>query len=373
MTMPRSTPGDELPPDGERTHKDAPPSAHGARADAAAAIDAQAATWLVSRQGSVNAADEAAFQRWLEHSAVHRSAYDRICEAWQALDRVPRHEIERLRGRFASTGTDAGDHFRHEAVSLARRALLPRVAMAGSAVALVGAGVIGWRHWQQSLVFAQDYETGRGQFRSVTLADGSVLQLDTGTRLEVRLFRHRREVRLLRGQAMFTVAADRQRPFDVLARAVTVTVLGTRFAVRCTETGLDGGNVRVAVEEGHVRVGAGQPEGAPRATVELFAGQTVATDANGRLLAATSMPPARVATWRAGRLNFDDTTLVSALQEFARYGAVNVAVHDPAVRAMRLTGSFEIAQVGRFVQALPRVLPVRLRQRGETVEIVRAG
>lgn len=330
-------------------------------------IDAQAAAWLVRRQDADGARDEAAFRAWLAQSPAHRLAHERIASVWQELDRVPEHDIARWRAGFHA------DARANAPASPARRAFVPRFALAGSAVALIGGGALGWRLWENSPTFSAAYETPRGTFQTVALPDGSKLELDTDTRVEAQLFRHRREVRLVRGQAMFTVRSDPACPFDVLARSVTVTVVGTRFAVRCTETGLEHGNVRVAVEEGRVRVVSAVPSGsATQSAVELGAGQAVATDANGRLSTIDVIAPNDVATWREGRVNFANTTLLRAVQEFERYETTRIVIDDPAVAAMRLTGSFDVRQVRRFVQALPRVLPVRLRALGERVEIVRA-
>lgn len=329
------------------------------------AVEEQAAAWLARRQSGLNARDEAALQTWLAHSAAHRRAFEQLAEIWQALDEIPQHEVARLR---AEVQRDAKPKRARTAAlaSPARRAFMPRFAVAGTAFAAVGAGVIGWKYWQKVPTFSAVYETRRGELQTVALPDGSTMELDTDTHAEVRLYRHRREVRLLRGQAMFTVQSNPDCRFDVLARAVTVTVVGTRFSVRCTETGLVHGNVRVEVEEGRVRVAS-----APR-MVELTAGQSVATDETGVLEQIAAISRGEVASWREGRVSFDNTTLLRALQEFARYGPTNIVVDDPAVAAMRLTGSFDVHQLNRFAHALPRVLPVRLRARGDLIEIVHA-
>ncbi|QGZ65159.1 FecR family protein [Paraburkholderia acidisoli] len=363
----------------ERPHSppNEPPHPSPANAD----IEAQAAAWFVRRQGDAHgrrqggAGDEAAFRAWLGEHPAHGAAYEQIANAWQALDRLPAHEIARWRAE-AHEQAKAGAEARALA-SPGRRAFVPRFALAGTAFALLGGGALAWRLWETTPTFSASYETPRGAFQTVSLPDGSKLDLDTDTRVEARLYRHRREVRLVRGQAMFAVRSNAGCPFEVLARGVTVTVVGTRFAVRCTETGLEHGNVRVAVEEGRVRVAAGSASAAgsvpaQQDVVELTAGQAVATDASGALRAIGTIPAADVAAWRDHRVTFDNTTLLRALQEFERYGATNVRVDAPAVAAMRLTGSFDVRQASRFVYALPRVLPVRLRARGDAIEIVRA-
>ncbi len=355
----------------ERPHL---PETTDAAVDADADIETQAASWLVRRQNGLSARDEAHWQAWLARSPAHRRAYEQIDEIWQALDHVPQQDLARYRAEIArssATARQAGGA-RGVLASPGRRAFMPRFALAGTAFAAAGAGVIGWEYWQRTPTFSESFTTRRGELQTVSLPDGSTIELDTDTHVEARLFRHRREVRLVRGQAMFAVQSDPGCPFNVLARSVTVTVVGTRFSVRCTETGLEHGNVRVEVEEGRVRVAsAPRPDTVPR-SVELAAGQAVTSGADGLLGEIEPIAPTAVAVWRQGRVAFNDTTLLRALQEFARYGAINVVVDDPVVAQMRLTGSFDVHQLDRFAHALPRVLPVRLRARGNLVEVVRA-
>ncbi|KAF1051308.1 MAG: Protein FecR [Burkholderia gladioli] len=233
---------------------------------------------------------------------------------------------------------------------------------------MAGGGALGWAllrdAWLNTPTFAQRYDTRRGTLQTVSLPDASTLQLDTDTHVEARFFPNRREVHIHRGQAMFAVQTDADAPFHVFARAVTVTVVvGTRFAVRCTDTGLEPGNVRVASSE---------PPAAVRPAVELGAGHSVAADADGRLGPVAAIAPVDVGAWRDGRVRFDNTTLARALQEFERYVPTGVVIRDPSVAALHLTGSFDVRKAASFVQALPRVLPVRIRTHGDAIEIVRA-
>ncbi|MDE1179371.1 FecR domain-containing protein [Paraburkholderia sp.] len=369
--MERSTPHSELPPTRARAHADADATPSGAAPSIDAAVESQAATWFVRRQTDVGASDEAAFQAWLAQSPAHRQCYALFANVWQTLDDVPKRDIDRFKTGFARVEPVAKPAARTAPASPGRRAFVPRFALAGTAFACVGAGWLGWNAWQQSPTFTASYETRRGEFQKIALPDGSTMELDTDTRVETRLFRHRRDVHVIRGQAMFTVKADPDCPFNVMARAVTVTVVGTRFVVRCTDSGLENGNVRVDVQEGRVRVASTPPGSDTRRVIELAAGQFVTTDAVGLLGPVSAISPAEVGAWRQGRVTFDDTTLSRALQEFERYEATHIVVADPSVGAMRLTGSFDVRQLGLFVRALPRVLPVRLRPRGDVIEIVR--
>ncbi|MFC7208495.1 FecR family protein [Comamonas endophytica] len=230
-------------------------------------------------------------------------------------------------------------------------------------LALTGGGsYMAWDHWQRQPVFAQNFETLRGQQLNVQLPDGSQLRLDTATRVEVLLYRQRREVRLPEGQVAFAVQGDGTRPFDVLAGDTRVTVVGTRFSVRNTV----GSPVSVAVEEGRVRVAAASDPDAA-AAVLLTAGQQFVGGAAGTVGAVAA---SGIAPWRDGRITLDNLPLSRALAEFERYGPTRMVVHDPAVAALRVSGTFDPRHLENFRRSLPQVLPVRLQEHGGQTEIV---
>jgi transmembrane sensor len=336
--------------------------------------DVQAALWATRRDAGLDAGDEARFQQWLAADPAHATAYADLAPGLERVRRLPAGTVQALKQGLAADQARARP--RPAPASPGRRSwmlgMLPRTALAASVAALAGSGWLGWQHWQSQPTFARQYAAGRGQRLNVELPDGSTLQLDTATRIEVLLYRHRREVRLLDGQAMFAVRHDAVSPFEVLAGATRITVVGTRFSVRHTQAGMEAGKTVVAVESGRVRVAEALPAGQGRPAVELVAGQGVSADGQGRLGATVALQPEGVGAWRKGRVSFNDTPLADALAEFERYGATGLFVRDPAVGALRLGGSFELHQVGAFAQALPHLLPVRLVRRGALTEIVAA-
>jgi transmembrane sensor len=333
-------------------------------------VDRQALDWFARRQRAFTAEDEAAFDAWLRADPAHRAALERWHGDWAGLDALPADGIAQLRRQLAADKAAA------DLVSPTRRgwlaglaAIAPRAALATVALSTAGGGLLAWRHWQEQPLFAGEFRTLRGQQKDVTLPDGSVLRLDTDTRIAVALYRERREVTLLGGQAVFQVHGDAARPFDVLAGAVRVTVVGTRFSVRHTPGILGADDIRVEVEEGRVRVaGVDGMNAAP--AVELGAGQRIAADVQGRLGAVGQVAAAGIAPWRDGRITFDNTPLAQVLAEFGRYGSTGLLVRDPAVAALRVTGTFDPHRLENFRRVLPRVLPVALREDGAVTEIV---
>jgi transmembrane sensor len=330
--------------------------------------------WFVRRNREEwRAADEREFQAWLVADARHREAYRQWETRWAALDAISPETVATWRSGFAG----------NQAAPTRRGFLKPAFAMAAAGMA-VGGGYLGWRQLQAQPVFEQAFATARGQQLDVPLPDGSRLRLDTATRVEIRLFRDRREVTLLDGQVVFAVqsekdeqAKDSGRPFDVLAGPLRVRVVGTRFAVRYTPGIAGAEGARVSVEEGRVHVMRKEAEkdaerDAEKKGVFLTAGQQVESDALGALAAVASVPGEGIAPWREHRLSFVDTPLSRALAELERYGNTGLVVKDPLVAALRLSGTFDPRDARTLRRALPSALPVRLKDAGRVAEIVSA-
>lgn len=338
------------------------------------AAEAQALRWLVRREDGLDAASEAGFQAWLHADPAHRAAFDDLAGAWQGVDAIPAEGVARLRAGVPARGP-AAPPARHAKPSgrAGWFAWAPGALAAGVVVAMLGGGGwLGWNHWQQQAVFSQHYAAARGQQLETRLPDGSTLRLDTASQADVTLYRQRREVRLPEGQVMFSVQGDKARPFDVLAGPLRITVVGTRFSVRYTPS-LGSRQVQVAVEEGHVRVARADAAGPGADAVELTAGQAVAADGQGRLGPVVPVAAQGIAPWRGHRVNFDNTPLAAALAELERYGDTGLRVRDPAVAALRVTGSVDLRRVGDFARSLPHVLPVRLVPREGVDEVVAKG
>ncbi len=358
--------------------------------DAEEALEQEAATWAVRHHGGLDAEGHARLQAWLEASPKHAVALDAMADTLQGVRRMPAHDAARLRAGLAHRAMERGQAAQNtEKAGPLRwrpayaRQFVPHAAAAMVVVAVVGAGWFGW--WLQP-TFEQAYTSQRGQQVIATLPDdpvaGSTVQLDTTTHIQARLYRGRREVELADGQAMFAVHPDAARPFHVLAGDLRITVVGTRFSVRHTASGIDAGRTVVAVEEGRVRVERLTATAAPAhddhrgasPVVELAAGQMLEgrgpEEKGSNIGTITPIAPAAVAPWRSGRISFDRTPLSQALAEFERYGTTGLVVRDPQVAALTVGGSYDLRRHQRFAEFLPHLLPVRLVQRGNVTEIV---
>ncbi|HEY8510018.1 MAG TPA: FecR domain-containing protein, partial [Steroidobacteraceae bacterium] len=195
------------------------------------------------RAPDCTAQDRENYAKWLDADPEHAAAIKQARLIVSSLKNQSSHaDMRAMRDAALAAGQR-------------RRARLRWTAAAG--VGVLALAVLLWTGDLQSIGWrpGETYSTGAGQRSSVRLRDGSTLELNSKTRIEVAFTPERRSVRLVEGQAMFHVARDTRRPFIVEAADREIVALGTVFDVR-----VDQSAVSVTLLEGKVAV---RPEGSP--------------------------------------------------------------------------------------------------------------
>jgi transmembrane sensor len=336
-------------------------------------IAAQAAEWFVANREPLDAAHKAAFGEWLRRSPRHEEEYLTLLRLASRLQRAsaepPSVEtlLEEVRSGDAASVRPIGAHRRAAPPTFLRRPWRYAAAAAGLAcVALLMLwGPLGRHPPQTAQVPSQDYRTSHGQQLTQSLADGSLLRLDTDSAVTVRYERALRQVEVKRGQAVFTVAHDPARPFRVTAGSAQVVAIGTQFDVY-----LQGEVTLVTVVEGRVSVG---PSGAAGTDVsglpvEVSAGQQVRV-VGGLLPEPPSQVDARrVTAWLNRQIAFEHEALSVVAAEFSRYSATPVVIESPELGTLAVSGVFNVDDSESFVAFLSRlkgvgveVTPTRIR------------
>lgn len=296
-------------------------------------IRERALYWLVRvHSGEMSAAERAAFERWLAARREHRQAYEAICVAWSDL---PRPEAEL---------TAARHYVRRRGFS--RRAWSTAVA----AVLVLAVGLSALDGWPPS--GSGVYRTAQGERRTVILPDGTQVELNSDTVLALCYGWFSRSVELERGEAFFSVAPWKFRPFEVRALGGSIRDIGTRFDVD-----LRPASVRVAVLEGAVRIRLADA-GNERQVNE---GQMVRYSATGELSETEPADLAAATAWREGKLIFRATPLSTVFAELGRYHSVAVHIADPALEQLPLSGVFKADDLPLFLATLEAALPVRTK------------
>lgn len=215
------------------------------------------------------------------------------------------------------------------------------------------------------------YATAVSEQRDVLLADGSRVTLNTDTALTVRYAASSRRLELERGEAIFAVKHDAARPFEVVAGQTVTRALGTEFNVD-----LRSDRIRVSVIEGVVRVSAAADDGTSKVrplVPALTKGRSAEfRDEDDRIVEAAA-DLKRIQAWRARRLEFSDTPLPEALEEFNRYSTAHVIIGTADLNTVRVSGVFRIGDTEGFLFSLREALGVQTLATQEEIVLLRAG
>ena len=288
-------------------------------------IDATAAEWVAREDaGPLSAEESNALAAWLAADSRHLGAYGRMHAIMMRTDRI-----------YRGASVEADEHQRTSGTR-GRNWGTRLLAMAASLTLVAGAA---WFAMERQ---AGVHGTRIGEVAHVSLEDGSEITLNTDSRVRVRFKQGRRSIELLRGEAMFDVAKDPQRPFVVSAGDTQVIAVGTSFTVKRSTAQVD-----VLVREGIVQVQEQKQE------LRLLRGDKVrlATRAAPVVKKVDEAEVRRELAWRNGMIAFSGQTLQEVTQEFARYNRLHIRLADPEIADLEVVGMFSATDPIGFSRA----------------------
>lgn len=351
-------------------------------------VSEQAVQWLCEL-AEADPAREEAFFAWLRKSPHHVEEFLFATATWRRLRELgagQRPSVDEVLGELRSSGNEGNVvSFGKELGEGPAPALQARPRVANhfwrrarwAAAAAIVAVVIalGFRAHHG----AEVYETSVGEQRTVPLPDGSVLYLNTASRARLHFSQQSREIALLSGEALFTVARDAARPFRVITGSAVVQAVGTQFNVRQSAQG-----TRVSVLEGRVKIthrtraqptgsagggaSASRPGTGQAATAGadlLGAGEEATVVDDGDIVRHASGDVARAVAWRERRVVFRAERLENVVAELNRYGTRRFRVIGDRARSMRLTATFDVDSPESLVSFLQRYGDLSVRADGE--------
>lgn len=301
----------------------------------AADLESEAARWFVrwnDATDAVGAREQSRWFGWLQRSPQHVAAYfamDDLSARLSESKALRDFDIDAwMRERRAAVIPLQGAPATQQSTPMiASRPRTSKRWLAAASFALLAVATLAF--WQFSRN-GSSYRTDVGEQKSVRLADGSVLELNTRSELRVAYTDEAREIDL-KGEALFTVAKDEHRPFRVRTPDATVQALGTRFNVY-----EQGNATRVAVLEGRVRVSSTSSS----ESFDLTAGEEA--EVTHHALRKEMKPNVKLATaWQNRTLVFERASLADVAREFNRYNAMQFKVDGMTGAANRLSGTFD--------------------------------
>lgn len=332
-------------------------------------IRTSAARWVVQHDRQLSPQETAEFETWLAADARHAAAFEDSVGSWQrvrslaaAIRRAPLDE------------TGARPKWSHPALGgLAAAACLgigllwfnrdgaPAVHQTGPAVASAGATAAPV---------------------SQVLPDGSTVRLRSGAELTVEFSETERRVRLVRGEAFFTVAKQPARPFLVAIEGVTVRAVGTAFAIRSEPHAVD-----VWVTEGTVRVTPVQtPAVRPRFPTTVPGDASALVEAGHRAVVARAAGPAgppvvitpvspaeisRALAWNQPMIELAGATLEELVAAFADRSGGRLRLGDASLRDVRVGGRYPAGDLDGFVRALEAIYDVKAERLADDSIVLR--
>lgn len=337
----------------------------------------EASAWFVTFRGQdVSGSAARDFQDWLKRSPEHIRAYLEIAAVYADIPAPEQMHTpaELIAAAKASPEINvvslrpAGMQPR-EVVGTSRQ-LAKRVMLAASV--LICAFLGAWLYTERNT-----YATGIGEQRSITMEDGSIIELNARSKVRVVFDEHKRDVQLLEGQALFRVAKDHARPFVVNAGTTSVRAVGTQFDVNRRSKG-----TTVTVLEGRVAVLSAPQASGQGAMTEPTASVITANDGEILLVSGEQMtvtptdvrksksPDLAAATaWTQHLLVFDGTALSEVLEEFSRHSTRRIVVDSPELAALKISGQYTSTNPDSLLRFLSLQEGVTVREVNDEIHI----
>jgi transmembrane sensor len=342
------------------------------------ALYAQQASSWVEAMRHPNPGDEARFVCWLKESPRNVRDFLLMLSVDHALDELDAERLHDIDSLLATVNV-APLSMRGTAGVVASG--LRRWRLAALAASVLAAAVGAWVSLHGRMGW-QEFETATGEQRTFELEDGSVVYLNTHSRVAIRLADRARDVRLLRGEALFQVHHDTSRPFRVSTDDAVVQAVGTQFDVYRRDDG-----TVVAVIEGRVNVTteasapslamtSGQATGGARALPSrALVSRSLSASEEARVSHAGSVSIREVknvtdsVAWRERRLIFRDRTLEEIVSEFNRYRTAPIRLEGSGVTQRVYTGVFDADDADSLVQVLTRDPALAVDRSGDGIVI----
>jgi len=350
-------------------------------------IETEACAWISQLDGdrAPSAEDIAALQEWINRSPLHRQELQRLAELWGDLNM-----LTELAPDLDSLAAPNQPSFIGKLLTPIFGPLFaPRLPLAtalASALVLIISMVV-WNDFKRTEPSHHMFTTQVGEQRLAQLPDGSSVQINTNSQVEIDFTRDKRKVRLLKGEAHFSVAHDKSRPFEVFAGSGMVRAVGTAFSVYLKDQ-----QVEVTVTEGRVEIApsvenaiaaidsstgnvggnsadnsignsanreagqqptqTAQPQKTAQLT-QLSAGQNIRFNHHIEPIQTLRQDQvARKLSWRDGMLVFSGESLEQVVAEVSRYTTQSIVITDASIRDIRIGGYFKAGETQAMFDAL---------------------
>jgi transmembrane sensor len=303
----------------------------------------QAAKWFMRMQGVAD--DHPArsqFEAWMMQNPTHAHEYAAIASAWHDFDST--QQLQSLAQAITLKNTQHKMNVVNKAASIMLMIVVSFL------------GYVGWTEWQAQPLMQIALSSNIAEIKKQELPDGSKVTLNAKSAIDITYYRNKRVVTLKRGEAIFEVTKDANRPFVVANDIARVTVLGTRFLVNHVDH-----RVFVAVDHGRVKVEATNASDANAfMPMILTNGQMAEVNPNAAPV-RLKRNAADAFGFAQGKLMFDEATLSEVAETLSRYRAEPVVAISKAGKQPHITAVMNIVDTEIFIKLLPHIAAVEVK------------
>jgi transmembrane sensor len=292
--------------------------------------------WIRLDAGALSPAEREEFAAWLTRDPANKAAFEDVRRLWGDLECLRPLATPLTPPRRLSRGGALG-------------------AAVGVAIASLMLFFFSDDLW---IILRSQARTGAIERRLMTLADGSKIELGPKSAIATDFSDKKRNVTLYEGEAWFEIAPDAARPFSVSVAGGAVTGLGAVFDISTNHA-----RTEVTVAKERVRVASVGP------SIMVHEGEQSAFSPGSAAVASYPVEVDHVASWRRGKLIFDDKPLAEVVSILERYQRGYIVIVDPALRARRISGVFDATKPMVAIQAIERAFGLRAFQLGYFVAL----
>jgi transmembrane sensor len=305
-----------------------------------------AADWMVRLQEKSLPEEEVLhWVQWCEADPLNQRAFDQVQQFWKGSIVIANH-VEH--GELRTRARVPAWHWRRN-----------RTALAAAFAAAISLGVGWFLYGARNASVHNEYivATNGELVHATTLIDGSEVQVATKSAVAVHYSRDLRALELQSGEAYFSVAPNRNRPFVVTAGAVTARAVGTAFTVRQADD-----RIVVTVTKGVVDVDRAAIGGSANGDkLRISAGNRLSWSAGSEPTLAP-VDAEEALAWREGRLEYLEEPLGAVIADVNRYSSRQVIINSEAAKTLRFSGTVLTSATEDWLRALPSALPVVLKE-----------
>lgn len=323
---------------------------HSSEQHSARSIRTQAADWLAQMQNPDATPDtQDAFEQWRNADIRHALAFEQCRSLWLMTQELKndadiQRELDSARARKKSRAHNSRWYL-----------------FAAAATFLVISVGVFFQLSPQPI----EYSTGIAEQRLIQLEDGSSALLNTDSILQVRFTSNKRELLLKKGEAYFTVAKDKQRPFEVTAAKSSVRAVGTEFNVALLNH-----KITLDVTEGIVEFKT-KTTTDDLLTSRVKQGEAINFNSDDSKLLIQPANTARISAWKARKIYFSADTLEDAIVEYNRYTRKKIVILHEELKQQKISGVFNIDDIDTFIFSLEQLLDVRVERHRDNILVMK--